>query len=219
MIEIRGVSKSFGNVRALREVNLDIAAGERVAFVGSNGSGKTTLLRSLLGLLRFSGQIKIHGFDVSRDPARALARVAYIPQVAPPIEASVHEVVLAHATLRSIPPSAVAACARRLGLELDELRRTRFRDLSGGMRQKLLASLALATKADVLVCDEPTANLDISARTAFFEQLAERSHDSISIFCSHRLEEVEDFVGRIVELREGVIVHSGRPRKLRAVAS
>jgi ABC-type multidrug transport system ATPase subunit len=219
MIEIRGVSKSFGSVCALRGVDLEIAPGERVAFVGSNGSGKTTLLRALLGLLRFSGQIEIHGFDVSRDPAHALSRVAYIPQVAPPIEASVHEVVLAHATLRGIQPSAVAACASRMGLDLGEHRRARFRDLSGGMRQKLLASLALATRADVLVCDEPTANLDVSARTAFFEQLAERSADSISIFCSHRLEEVEDFVGRIVELREGVIVHAGRPRQLRAVAS
>jgi ABC-2 type transport system ATP-binding protein len=87
------------------------------------------------------------------------------------------------------------------------------------MRQKLLASLALATEADVLVCDEPTANLDVSARSAFFEQLAARPSDSISILCSHRLEEVEDFVDRVVELREGLIIRAVRSRKLRAVAS
>jgi ABC-2 type transport system ATP-binding protein len=219
MIEIRRVSKSFGSVHALREINLHIAAGERVAFVGSNGSGKTTLLRALLGLLRFSGQIEIHGLDVSRDPASALARVAYIPQVAPPIEASVHEVVLAHATLRGIQVSAIKGRAAQLGLDLDEHRRSRFRDLSGGMRQKLLASLALATQADVLVCDEPTANLDVSARTAFFEQVAQRSSDGIAIFCSHRLEEVEGFVDRVVELREGVLVRNDCRRQLRAVAS
>lgn len=219
MIEILCVSKSFGRVRALREVDLTIAPGERVAFVGSNGSGKTTLLRALLGLLRFSGQIKIHGLDVSRDPANALARVAYIPQVAPPIEASVHEVVLAHATLRGIERHAINSRAIRLGLDLDEHRRTRFRDLSGGMRQKLLASLALAANADVLVCDEPTANLDVSARAAFFEQVAERPHAGISIFCSHRLEEVEDFVDRVVELREGALVRNDRRSPLRAVAS
>jgi len=219
MIEIVGVSKSFGSVHALRAVDLTIAPGERVAFVGANGSGKTTLLRALLGLVRFSGQIKIYGCDVARDPAQALSRVAYIPQVAPPIEASLQEVVRAHATLRDIQPNAVAACASRLGLDLTEHRRARFRDLSGGMRQKLLAAMALATKAEILVCDEPTANLDISARTAFFEQLAERPRDSISIFCSHRLEEVEHFVGRVVELREGVIIHNTWPRQLRAVAS
>lgn len=219
MIEIRGVSKSFGSVRALRDIDLEIAPGERVAFVGSNGSGKTTLLRALLGLLRFSGRIEIHGLDVSREPARALARVAYIPQVAPPIEASVHEVVLAHTTLRGIQPTAVKSCAARLGLDLGEQQRTRFRDLSGGMRQKLLASLALATNADVLVCDEPTANLDVSARAAFFEQVAQRSSDGIAIFCSHRLEEVEGFVDRVIELREGVLVQNDWLRRLRAVAS
>jgi ABC-type multidrug transport system ATPase subunit len=219
MIQIQGVSKSFGAVRALRDVNLEIRAGERVAFVGSNGSGKTTLLRSLLGLLRFSGRITVHGEDVTRDPARALARVAYIPQVAPPIEASVREVVRAHATLRSIDPQSVFECADRLGLNLAGTRGMRFRDLSGGMRQKLLASLALATHAEVLVCDEPTANLDISARASFFEQLLERPSNGISIFCSHRLEEVEHFVDRVVELREGVLCRDGRPYLCQAVAS
>lgn len=219
MIEIVNVSKSFSGVHALRGVDLLVTPGDRIAFVGANGSGKTTLLRSLLGLLRFSGQIKIHGIDVSRDPLHALTRVAYIPQVAPPIEASVREVVRAHAMLRGIEPSAVDTCASRLGLDLTEHRHSRFRDLSGGMRQKLLAALALATRAEILVCDEPTANLDISARAAFFEQLAERKDDSISIFCSHRLEEVEHYVGRVVELRDGAIVRDDRPRQLRAVAS
>jgi len=219
MIEIAAVSKAFGSVHALRNVSLRLEPGERVAFVGANGSGKTTLLRALLGLLRFSGRITVHGLDVSRDPVHALAHVAYIPQVAPPIEASVQEVVRAHATLRGIDPSAVTACANRLGLDLNATRRARFRDLSGGMRQKLLASLALATEASVLVCDEPTANLDIAARAAFFEQLAERPRDGISIFCSHRLEEVTGFVDRVVELCEGEIVASDRPCLLRAVAS
>jgi ABC-2 type transport system ATP-binding protein len=87
------------------------------------------------------------------------------------------------------------------------------------MRQKLLAALALATKADVLVCDEPTANLDVAARVAFFELLAERPNGAISIFCSHRLEEVDQFVDRVIELKEGEVIKNDRPRLLRAVAS
>jgi len=219
MIEIEDVSKSFAKVQALKHVSLTIRPGERVAFVGSNGSGKTTLLRALLGLLRYSGRITVHGLDVARDPVRALSRMAYIPQVAPPIEASVQEVVRAHATLRGIEPAAVAACAAPLGLDLGAVRATRFRDLSGGMRQKLLAALALATRADVLVCDEPTANLDVAARAAFLDAVHERPHGQIVIFCSHRLEEVERFVDRVVELREGELVRSEPPRLLRAVAS
>ena len=83
----------------------------------------------------------------------------------------------------------------------------------------MLASLALATQADVLVCDEPTANLDISARAAFFQQLVERPSHHIAIFCSHRLEEVEHFVDRVVELREGELLRNDWSRSLRAVAS
>jgi ABC-type multidrug transport system ATPase subunit len=74
------------------------------------------------------------------------------------------------------------------------------------MKQKLLAAMALATEAPVLVCDEPTANLDGEARAAFFEQLAERPSSGIVVLCSHRIEEVQKLVGRVVELGDGRIV-------------
>ncbi len=203
MIDLLHVSKSFGKVRALDDVNLSIGRGERVAFIGSNGSGKTTLLRALLGLVRVTGSAKIDGIDVARDPKAALGKVAYIPQVAPPIEATVAEVVRAHATLRSLTPRAAHDHAARLGLDLQQIQHVRFRDLSGGMRQKLLAALALASTAEILICDEPTANLDVAARSAFFEAVEERPAEGILILCSHRLEEVERMVGRAVELSEG----------------
>ncbi|HEY2406619.1 MAG TPA: ABC transporter ATP-binding protein [Polyangiaceae bacterium] len=206
MINVVNVSKSFGRVAALRDVSLLIEPGERVAFVGSNGSGKTTLLRSLLGLLRISGRISINGVDVAKEPELALRGVAYIPQVAPPIDASVAEVVRAHSTLRGIDPAFVTARAARLGLDLAIVKGSRFRDLSGGMRQKLLSALALATDAKILICDEPTANLDASARSAFFEMISERPRDHVVILCSHRLEEVQKLVDRVVELAEGKLL-------------
>ncbi len=204
-IDVSRVSKSFGRVVALDDVSLRIDRGERVAFVGTNGSGKTTLLRAILGLIRADGRVTIDGTDVAASPEIALRNVAYIAQIAPPIDAPVGEVVRAHAALRGIPADATARRAERLQLDLDAVRRVRFRDLSGGMKQKLLAAMALATEASVLVCDEPTANLDATARSSFFAQVDERPRDSIVILCSHRIEEVRQLVDRVVELKDGRI--------------
>jgi ABC-type multidrug transport system ATPase subunit len=218
VIEIERVSKNFGRVAALREVSLTIARGERVALVGSNGSGKTTLLRALLGLIRVSGRVTIDAVDVAKRPELALRHVAYVPQIAPPLEAPVREVVAALCSLRGTKPAALAARAEQLGLELAAIERTRFRDLSGGMRQKLLAALALTARADVLVCDEPTANLDAAARAGFFLQLAELEPEAIVILCSHRAEEVHGFVERVVSMRDGRVEHDERKSKPGPVA-
>lgn len=216
MIELSHVSKSFGRVVALRDVCLRIDPGERVAFIGSNGSGKTTLLRSLLGLLRVDGRVSIAGVDVAVSPEVALKSVAYIPQIAPPIEAPVREVVAAICRLREVKPKAVAERASRLGLVLSEVDKVRFRDLSGGTKQKVLAALTLAAEAPILVCDEPTANLDAQARAAFFAELDARPKHHVTLLCSHRLDEVRQLVDRVVELREGRIERDASVEELLA---
>lgn len=205
MIEIDRVSKHFGRVRALDAVSLHIDAGERVALIGTNGSGKTTLLRALLGLIRIDGQVRISGIDVAEAPEYALRELAYVPQISPPLDAPVREVLATFAALRGIAVEACIDCAGRLGLALEGLLHVRFRDLSGGMRQKLLAALALAAEPRILVCDEPTANLDAAARAAFLRQLERRPSDSILIVCSHHADDVRSLVTRIVELRDGAI--------------
>lgn len=209
MIQIAAVSKRYGEVRALERVSLTLQPGERVGFIGANGSGKTTLLRCLLGLLRFEGKITVAGADVAREPELALRSVAYIPQVAPPIEAPVSEVVRAYVGLRGKREADAALRAGRLGLDLGAVAGKRFRDLSGGMKQKLLAALALTAEAPILVADEPTANLDGEARAAFFDELDQRPSSSIVVLCSHRLEEVTKLVGRVVELGDGRVVADG----------
>lgn len=225
MISIEKVSKSFARVKALTEVSLSIKAGERVGFVGPNGSGKTTLLRALLGLVRHEGRITIDGADVATEPERALCVVSYIPQIAPPLESPVREVVRAHAELRGVLASATFERGKKLGVDLDAIGGSRVRDLSGGTKQKLLAAMALAAAAPILVCDEPTANLDEEAREAFFAQVAARPSGSIVLLCSHRVEEIERMVDRVIELHEGRVVHDGpvasvdRPHRLRLVRS
>jgi ABC-2 type transport system ATP-binding protein len=209
MISCAHVRKTFGPVVALDDVSLRIEPGERVALVGANGSGKTTLLRAILGLVRVDGHVTIGGRDVAREPEVALRGVAYVPQIAPPLEVPVSEVVRAHARIRGIAARDTAARARKLNLDLDAIADKRFRDLSGGMKQKLLAAMALATNAPVLVCDEPTANLDSEARTAFFEELEARPAGGIVLLCSHRSDEVRTLVDRVVEMRDGHVSRDG----------
>lgn len=206
MISIQNVSKAFGAVQALEAVSLELAPGDRVALVGTNGSGKTTLLRAMCGLLRVEGRITLFGSDVAREPEVALRSLASMPQIAPPLDAPVVELVRAFCTLRNRNPQAVSARAKRLGLDLDTVARTRVRDLSGGMKQKLLAALALTAEAPVLVCDEPTANLDPAARRVFFDEVLARPSNSILVLCSHRVDEVQHLVERVVQLDEGRVV-------------
>jgi ABC-type multidrug transport system ATPase subunit len=221
MIEVMHVSKNFGPISALHDVSLQVAPGERLALIGANGSGKTTLLRALLGLLRVTGRITIAGVDVATKPEQALAHVAYIPQISPPLDAAVLEVTRAYGRLRGITTERIQQAAQRMGLPIASIEQLRFRDLSGGMKQKLLAALALATDAEILVCDEPTANLDSAGRSAFFAALAERPPGGIVLMCSHREEEVQAFVGRVIELRDGRVARdeqlTNRPGRLRAV--
>lgn len=206
LIEIEHVSKHFGAVQALERVSLDVAAGERVAFVGSNGSGKTTLMRCALGLLACEGRVRIAGVDVRKNPQEALRHVAYIPQVAPPLDASVRDLVRTACQLRGQSPQRVVELTDVLGLDFAQIAGKRLRDLSGGTKQKILAAMALAADAQILVADEPTANLDTQARHAFFALVAARPSDAVLILCSHRTGEVRQLVNRIVELREGRLI-------------
>lgn len=210
MIQVEAVSKSFGPLRVLSQVSLEVRRGERVALVGANGSGKTTLLRAILGLVRVEGRVLIDGVDVSRSPELALAKVAYMPQVAPPLEAPVREVVRLLAALRGVDVALIGERAQELGLSLDEVAERRLRDLSGGMKQKLLAAIALGSAADFLICDEPTANLDAAARETFFAQLDQGRERRALLLCSHRTEDVSRLVDRVIELEEGRIVSDAR---------
>ncbi len=210
IIDIQRVNKHFGAVQALQNVSLQLRAGERVAFVGSNGSGKTTLMRAMLGLLDMQGLVTIGGVDVRKRPDLALQRVAYIPQLAPPLDAPVRELVRASTALRGGTPQHVSDLAEQLGIDYQRIAGVRLRDLSGGTKQKILAALALSANSQILVCDEPTANLDQGARQAFFALVEKRPADSLLVLCSHRSEEVRQLVDRVVELQEGRLASDAR---------
>lgn len=210
MIRLRGLRKSFGGRLVLKGVDLQVGPGERVALVGPNGSGKTTLMRALLGLIQAEGEVRMCGFDPWRQHADAQRKVASVPQRAPALPAPVGELIAAWARLRGLPAERLVACAATFGLDAGDLAKRPFVALSGGMQQKLLAAMALASDCTVLLFDEPTANLDPHARHVFLDLLAAREPKPAVLMSSHRLEEVRHLVDRVVVLTEGTITFDDR---------
>ncbi|MDP2313701.1 MAG: ABC transporter ATP-binding protein [Pseudomonadota bacterium] len=207
MIVLHGVEKSYGPRAVLRGVDLHVHAGERVALVGPNGSGKTTLLRAILGLVRVSGGVRVAGFDPWEDHAAAQERVAWVPQRAPALPARVGDLAAAWSRMRGRPVARLVEVAGAFGLDVAGLRGVRFDWLSGGMQQKLLAAMALATDCPLLCFDEPTANLDPHARDVFIRRLDQKRVDPAGapavLLSSHRMDEVRHLVDRIVVLDDG----------------
>lgn len=208
-IELSDVSKSFGTIRALRSVTLAIAPGTKIGLVGPNGSGKSTLIRVLMGLVACEGSARLDGLDPLHERAKLACQMAYVPQIAPRLAASVDEVVSAIASVRGIDSDTVRAIARRLGMETKDIGGVPFRDLSGGMKQKLLIGLALARPTPLIILDEPTASLDAEAREEFFRLFDEVSEGSTVLLSSHRTDELHRMVSRVVALADGSVAYDG----------
>ena len=208
-IDVRGAVKRFGKVEALRGIDLVVPAGRRVALVGPNGSGKSTLIRALLGLIDCEGVVLLDGRSPYEDRVALAKKLAYVPQVAPALGASVQEVVAMVTLTRGLPAQDVARAGTQLGLDIDAVRKRPFRNLSGGMKQKLLLAIAFAARPSLLVMDEPTASLDAQARDRFFEVCAGLSPDVTVLLCSHRLEEIKQLAQHVVSMEDGRVVFDG----------
>lgn len=208
-IEVRDASKRFGPVQALAGVSFDVEPGRRVALVGPNGSGKSTLNRILMGLVACTGRVRIDGRCPFGERVAVSRRMAYVPQAAPQIGAPVGEMLAAIAHVRDVPHERIERTASALDLDLAALSRQPFRSLSGGMKQKLLIALALASEASLLILDEPTGSLDARSRERFFELFEALPEATTLVLCSHRLDEIRPLVGQVLQLHDGRVAYDG----------
>ncbi len=205
-IELLHVRKRFGTHTVLQDVDLFVPCRSRVALVGPNGSGKSTLLRVLMGLLSYEGEVRLDDLSPFSDRRRVAQRLAYVPQVAPQLGATVREVVRAVSSLRNLRAERISEVAERLELPLAPISAKPFRSLSGGMKQKLLVALAFASEASLYILDEPTASLDAASRGRFEALLDGVASEATIVLCSHRLEEVARLSKRVVQLHDGRVV-------------
>ncbi|MDU8928529.1 ABC transporter ATP-binding protein [Alisedimentitalea sp. MJ-SS2] len=205
MIRIDSLTKRFERRAVLDELTLAIDAGDRIALIGSNGAGKTTLFRCLLGHYRYTGEVGFGDAGAKRRDMDFLSRVAFVPQLPPPLRMPVGELISFAAKGAGADRDRMQDIADKIGIDLNEIRNRPFYRLSGGQKQKVLVTVALAREADLFIFDEPAANLDPAARAVFIDLLAARK-DASMLIASHRLEEVAPLVNRVIELDRGKVV-------------
>ena len=204
-IEVNGLVKSFGAVRAVDHASFAVHAGETVALLGPNGSGKTTILKCVAGLLRpDAGDIQVAGFHLGKSFQEARRCFTFLPQE-PTFAANltVREVVEFHARLRRTPPARVGTALALAGLEGED-RDRRVGELSGGMRQRLSLAVAELPEVGVMLLDEPTANLDPEA-ALHFRELARgwRQQGRALLLSTHVLSDVQELADRVIVLVAG----------------
>jgi ABC-2 type transport system ATP-binding protein len=209
------LAKRYGSFVALEDCSLHVTRGEVFGLLGPNGAGKTTLLRLLLGFLRpSSGRAFVAGLDCQRQSLEVRRQVAYLPgdaRLFPRMRG--RDVLQFFAQLRGDGQvSRSVELASRLNL--DTRRRVAF--MSTGMRQKLALVVALATRAQLLVLDEPTSNLDPNVRGEVTALVSEaQAAGRTVLFSSHILSEVEEVCDRVAIVRAGRIVHTQCINQLR----
>lgn len=215
VIDVHGLTKSFGAVCALDELDLTVEPGEVHGFLGPNGAGKSTTIRVLLGLLRAdSGTVRLLGADPWADAVALHRRLAYVPgdvNLWPKLTGG--EVIDLFASLRGrLDPARKAALLERF--DLDPSKKTRT--YSKGNRQKVALVAALASDVELLVLDEPTSGLDPLMELAFQQCVHEATARGTTVLLSsHILAEVEKLCDRVTIIRAGRSVQSGSLQDLR----
>jgi ABC-2 type transport system ATP-binding protein len=216
-IVLSRLSKSYGNVRAVRSVDLAIAPGETVAILGPNGAGKTTTIEMVLGLTRpDSGTVTLFG----KSPAQAVAAgaVGGMLQTGALVEyLSVRELVTMVASVYP-RPLAVERAMRLAGVT--EFAERRTNKLSGGQTQRVRFAIALVSNPDLFMLDEPTAAVDVEGRREFWASIrAVAAEGKTVIFATHYLEEADAYADRIVLMARGRIVADGPATEIKAKVS
>jgi len=206
LINIKNLSKTFNKVKVIKDLSITFNAGDRIALIGQNGAGKTTLIRSILGLYTYDGFLEVLGKNSRKNREEILQDVGFVPQLPPPLKMTVAEIMDFFSIVTKTDKDRFITIANDLKLDVNNHLNKPFLKLSGGMKQKLLVSLALARQPKILLMDEPSANLDPEARIVLFKYLKELPEETLIILSSHRVDEIKDLVNRLVEMDLGEVV-------------
>ena len=217
-VDLRGLTKRYGQVVAVDALDLRLEPGEVVALLGPNGAGKSTTVDMLLGLTRpDAGEVRLFG-TTPREAVDGGLVGAMLQNSQLPADVTVAELVELYAALHRAPLPVGQALARA---GVADLAKRRTSALSGGQQQRVRFALAIVADPALIVLDEPTAGMDVQSRRDFWASMREltvRDHRTV-VFATHHLEEADDFADRIVLLRSGRIVADGTGSQIKATVS
>ncbi len=218
MLEIKGLTRQFGQFIAVNNVSFSVESGEVLGFLGPNGAGKSTTMKMVTGFLSpTSGTAVICGDDVTRDPIAVKRHIGYLPEGAPLYEDMTPAGLLGFvanvrgltgADRRSAIDNAVAK------LQLDEVYNQQIGTLSKGFKRRVGLAQAILHDPDVLILDEPTDGLDPNQKFQVRELIGEMSKDKAIVISTHLLEEVDAVCNRAVVIARGAKVADGTPADL-----
>lgn len=220
MISIKGVTKKYGDKKALDNVSFEVKQGEIFAFIGHNGAGKTTLIKSICGILDFDeGEIQINGKSIKKEPLECKKMMAYVsddPELYEDMKAIsyINFVCDMYGVSADVRERNIRHYAEMFGME-NELNNT-IKSFSHGMKQKVALIAALAHEPKVLIMDEPFVGLDPKAIFDMKEVMRNIVKEGGTIFFStHILDMAEKLCDRVAIVKKGQLIKVGDMKKIK----
>lgn len=220
MIKIESLSKSFGKIKALDNLNLDIKKGELLGIIGPNGAGKTTAIRITCCILKpDSGDVLVNGMSIHQEPIQIKSMIGYLPE-----EPNLYERFKAKDLLRyfaelyGVPKDRITGRIDEM-LELVGMSHRaddRINTFSKGLRQRIGIARALVHDPEILIFDEPTMGLDPATSNNIREFIRDLKGDKTIILCTHYMDEADSLCDRVVILDQGKILDMGTPHDLKS---
>ena len=219
MITARGLRKAYGDVEAVRGIDVDVRAGEAFGFLGPNGAGKSSTMKMIAAVSPISaGTLRILGLDPATSGSEIRARLGVCPQEDTlDNELTVFENLVVYGRYFGLRRADAVARAEELlaFVQLGERARSQVEDLSGGMKRRLTIARSLINSPDLLLLDEPTTGLDPQARHTLWDRLFRLKQQGVTlVLTTHYMDEAEQLCDRLVVMDKGVIVAEGSPAQL-----
>lgn len=219
MISARGLRKSFGDVEAVKGIDVEVRKGEAFGFLGPNGAGKSSTMRMIATVSPVTGgELRILGMDPATEGPAIRSRLGVCPQEDTlDNELNVFDNLYVYGRYFGIDKTTVRERADDLleFVQLTDKRQAKVEDLSGGMKRRLTIARSLVNSPDLLLLDEPTTGLDPQARHVLWDQLFRLKQAGVTlVITTHYMDEAEQLCDRLVVMDKGVIAAEGSPRQL-----